>query len=288
VHTGAAARAWFVAAPAAWLALVALQACRPTSPEARGQTRVMTAQLAADLTSVRQARILFSHHSVGENILAGMARLDAEAGGALLRIRRLDVDAPPDGPVLLHASGGRNNDPRSKIDFFAGLLRGPHPPRLDLAFMKLCYVDFNPSTDVRELFSYYRKTLEALKREHPEVRFAHATVPLFLRPTDFKSSVRRWAGLVVWEDAANVKRNEFNRLLLEAFPADPVFDLARIESEGPDGHASTFQFGGRTYPSLHPGLTQDGGHLNALGQELAGAAAIGFLARAIQQRPVAH
>lgn len=270
---------------AAPLALLLAAACgaRPAPPPSPGAAYPMEPRLQAALEPVRGARVLFSHHSVGRNILSGIAALDGEAGGPRLRVVEGEAWAKVEGPVLGHVSGGRNTDPRSKIDFFAATVRatgrGAAAPRL--AFMKLCYVDFNPRTDVDGLFQAYRATLEALKRELPEVRFGHVTVPLHRRPDDLRSSLRRLTGREVWEDAANVKRADFNRRLREAFPGDPVFDLAAVESAGPGGAPAVFESGGRSYPALHPAFTEDGGHLNALGERAAGKAAIEFIASAL-------
>lgn len=266
------------------LALLACACSAPPPPPSPGAAYPMEPRLKAALEPVRRARVLFSHHSVGRNILAGIAALDADAGGPRLRIVEGEEYARVEGPVLAHVSGGRNTDPRSKIDFFAATVRaggaGPGAPRL--ALMKLCYVDFDPRTDVDGLFEAYRTTLAALKREFPGITFGHVTVPLHRRPTDLRSSLRRLAGREVWEDAANVKRSEFNRRLREAFAGDPVLDLAGVESAGPaGGPPATFEAGGRTWPALHPAFTEDGGHLNALGERAAGKAAIEFLAAAL-------
>jgi hypothetical protein len=242
----------------------------------------MTPQLAADLAVLRQARIYFYHHSVGENLLAGIARLDEEAGGGRLRLASVQEAAAIAGPVLAHGEGGHNKDPKSKIDFFAAAIRGDPRLRPDLAFMKFCYVDFNPGTDVDELFAHYRETIEALKREFPAIRFAHVTAPLTDHPTDLKASMQRLLGREVWADASNAKRAEFSRRLAESFAGDPVFDLALAEATAPDGTRSTFELGGRRYLSLLPAYTDDGGHLNADGQRTAGSAAIRFAAEALR------
>lgn len=236
----------------------------------------VTAELAADLAVVRKARVAFYHHSVGADVLAGVARLDAAAGGGRLRLASWEEAVAVDGPVLANGEGGRNGDPRGKVDAFAAIVRGQSRLRPDLAFMKFCYVDFDPGTDVDALLSHYRETLQALKAEHPGIRFAHVTAPLFRRPADLKSSARRLLGLQVWEDAANAKRAEYNRRLVEAFPGDPVFDLAGVEAGGPGAPGAA--------PSLLPEFTEDGGHLNAAGQATAGAAAIRFLAGALPAR----
>ena len=264
------------------LAAATLCACDPAQPPAGG-TAVPTAthsQLATDLAAVRRARIFFSHHSVGENILAGIQQVAADTG-APLSIVPLEQSAGASGPVLVHGSGGRNKDPESKIAFFEATLRNPQL-QPDVAVMKFCYVDFNPGTDVDALLARYRRAIEALKRERPEVRFAHVTVPLTPRSNDVKSWTRRLLGLEEWSDAANAKRHEFNRKLVAAFPADPVFDLARIESTAPDGAAVAFSYHGEAVPAMAPAYNADNGHLNALGQRASGAAAIGFFAAALR------
>jgi hypothetical protein len=223
--------------------------------------------------------------SVGTDILAGIKQLDAEiAGGGRLRPVSLQEAVASEGPALIDVSGGRNGEPRTKIDFFATTIRGGARLKPNLAFMKFCYVDFNPRTDIDDLFGYYRNTLEGLKREHPEIRFAHVTVPLMEQPTGLKWRLYRLIGREVWEDAANVKRAQFNQRLQESFGSDPVFDIARVEATTPDGRLTTFEQDGRSYLSLYPGYTEDGGHLNTAGQRAAGTAAIRFLAEGLKGR----
>jgi len=60
-------------------------------------------------------------------------------------------------------------------------------------------------------------------------------------------------------------RGEFNRLLRERYAEDPIFDLAAVTSTYPDGRRETFTLDGKTYESLVPAYTDDGGHLNAVG-----------------------
>jgi hypothetical protein len=239
----------------------------------------------ADIDLVRRGRILFSHHSVGSNVLRGIDALDAAAGMGRLRIVAFDGSSGIAGPALVHGSGGTNGSPRSKIDAFARWMADSSGPRPDLALMKLCYVDFDPRTDVDGLFEYYRTTLERLKGAYPELRFGHVTVPLHERPRDLRSTVRRLLGREVWEDAANEKRNAFSRRLQEHFAADPIFDLALVEATGPDGTVSSDEVRGRRVLSLHPSYSADGGHLNERGQLVAGAAAIRFLAGSLPRAP---
>ena len=70
------------------------------------------------------------------------------------------------GPAWLDASGGENGDPKSKIDYFANTIRNNTSLRPKLAFMKFCYVDFNPHTNVDELFAYYARVSPDRRKEH--------------------------------------------------------------------------------------------------------------------------
>lgn len=249
-----------------------------------GALNVTMTQFAKDLTSVRQARLLFSHQSVGANILAGIRQLDAEFPGPALRTLPLEQAADSPGPVLIDYSGGRNADPKSKIDAFAATIRNEARLKIDVAFMKFCYVDFNPRTNVEDLFGHYRSTLEVLKREHPQIQFVHVTVPLTTWPTGLKWRIFRIIGKEVWEDAANVKRAQFSRRLHETFKSDPVFDLALVEATTPEGRLTQFEQHGQSYLSLYPGYTEDNGHLNAAGQRAAANAIIKILAEATRVR----
>lgn len=243
----------------------------------------MTPVTADELTTVRNGRILFSHHSVGRNLLAGLQRVNAQVGGGELNVVGLDRASAAMPGALIEVSGGQNQDPKSKVDFFRGVF-ADGAVRPELAFMKFCYVDFNPSTDVDALFAYYRETMDALKKQHPEVTFAHVTVPLVVRPTDLKERIYRIIGKQVWEDVANTKRYAFNQRLLKEYAAEPIFDLARAESTRPDGSRETFEYEGRLFYSLTPQYTDDDGHLNDAGQAATAPEMVRFMAKALKER----
>jgi hypothetical protein len=238
-------------------------------------------EIARDVQTVRQRRILFSHHSVGVNLLSGLKRLSAKAGSEL-NVVPMDQAKAQNGAALIEVSGGRNQHPESKVDFFGETVR-TQALRPELAFMKFCYVDFDPHTDVDALFAYYRKTMDALKREHPEIVFGHITVPLVTRPMEIKERLFRLIGRQVWEDTANTKRHRFNERLLKEYAADPIFDLARAESTRGDGTRQTFSHDGRVYYSLVPRYTSDEGHLNQAGQDAVAPEMLRFMANAVKQ-----
>lgn len=224
------------------------------------------------LESTKDKSIIFLHHSVGGNILNGL-RVLAEESGVGIKIQTVRNEPIASEKELtsikkiIDITGGKNGQPKTKVDSFVEQIKGLNTNIVpDIAFMKFCYVDFNPNTDVNEIFSYYKKNIETLKNERPNVKLAHFTVPLKARPNNIKDKINRLLGRLVWEDTSNVKRAEFNKLLFEAFPQDPIFDIARIESTLSDGTRSSFVQDGRTYYSLASEYTDDGGHLNTLGQ----------------------
>jgi hypothetical protein len=232
----------------------------------------------SDLRALARARIYFGHHSVGDNMLSGLQRIASEEGVADLRIEALgDLTELPE-TFLAHSRVGANGDPQSKLEDFARILRGGTLARLDLAFMKFCYVDFDPSSDAAAIYDRYCLQLEELEAGFPEVRFLHATVPLKVRRLGARSRIKLLLRRPMWEDDSNVKRHEFNELIRANFDEGRIVDIARAESTASDGSESTFARNGRRYPCMRPDLSTDGGHLNELGERRVGAEMISKLA----------
>lgn len=230
------------------------------------------------LESTRDKGIIFMHHSVGGNILNGLREL-AEESGVGIKIQTVRNTLISNDKVFIDITGGYNGQPKTKVDSFAEHIKGLDSNVVpDVAFMKFCYVDFNPNTNVDEIFSYYKQKIETLKNERPDIKFVHLTVPLTARINSIKDRINRLLGRQVWDDAANIKRNEFNQLLIEQYQKDPIFDLARAESTLPDGSRTSFVVDGKTYYSLASEYTQDGGHLNNLGQRRVAMEMTNFLA----------
>jgi len=236
------------------------------------------ASLQDDLRLVASVRVFFDHHSVGGNILEGLKVLAGAPSRASVRILPIDEAARVDGPVFADDDGGQNGFPKSKVDAFGASLRSVGGLRPDIAFMKFCYVDFNLHTDVDDVFASYSHAMTALEREHPQIVFAHVTVPLQVRPMSLKDRANRLLGREIWGDAANVKHEQFNQRLKQAFAPETIFDLARIESTGPGGRSNEFTYRGQTFQALDPAYTTDGGHLNLLGQKLAATEIVHFIA----------
>lgn len=115
--------------------------------------------------------------------------------------------------------------------------------------------------------------MNELKSRYPKTVFVNITVPLTTPPTGFTASAKRAVKqlfgkhFIRLED--NIKREEFNeKLRNECRGREPLFDLARVESTFPDGTRASLTKEGKTYYSLVPDYTNDGGHLNESGRKL--------------------
>jgi hypothetical protein len=222
-----------------------------------------------DLKLVQTKNIYFGHQSVGKNIMQGLTDLISMQNEVGFPV--IDLDATDSLPehYFAHSRIGANTDPRGKCDTFGNLLEHKISSIPDVALMKFCYVDINEKTDVPELFNYYKNTISKIKEKYPKLILVHVTVPLMANSGGWKIKVKRLINYLDYTDPANIKRNEFNNLLLETYKNEPIFDLARVESTYPDGKRESFKNNGKTYYSLIRDYTYDGGHLNATGRQLA-------------------
>jgi hypothetical protein len=229
----------------------------------------MAQDIAARLRTLASGRIYFGHHSVGQDMLDGLVRLAREHGVRDLHLAAPDAKISLAGGLLVHGRVGQNGDPGSKLDGFAHRLRDGLATTPQIAFMKFCYVDFNPSTDVAGVFERYRRTLEELSGEFPQVSFLHVTVPLHARNLGFKNRLKLLLGMQLWEDDSNARRDDFNHSLRRTYGKSAIIDIARVESTKADGSREFFSRGDRNIPCLTPSLTHDGAHLNEAGQRTA-------------------
>ena len=224
------------------------------------------ARVHADLQVLAGRSVLFGHQSVGMNLLDGVVEL-ASREGAPLRV--LDVTGAPSSPpgTLAHLFVPENGKPEVKLKSFARALESLPPTGPDIALVKFCYVDFEPSTDPIALFDLYRSMIASLQAKRPATRFVHVTAPLSTVQVGPKAWVKRLLGRTPYGLAENARREEFNARLRAAYgDREPIFDLARVESTLPDGSRSTATWGGRSFPVLAETYTDDGGHLNERGR----------------------
>jgi hypothetical protein len=227
---------------------------------------------ATQLQTVAHTRVLFGHQSVGANVLTGIPALfDAGDVPAPRIVETRDAVASDTG-FIAHAYVGRNGDPLGKLVDFAEVLDGPLGGEVDVALVKLCYVDIDATTDVDMVFDAYVTTMADLAARHPDVRFLFTTVPL-TADRSLKSKVKA----VVGRDdrmgpADNQARQRYNEMIREQYGrTGQLFDIAAVESTMLQGTPTERGEGDGTYYVLNDHLRSDRAHLNEQGAAAAAA-----------------
>ena len=234
--------------------------------------------LRADLALLASKRIYFAHQSVGANILQGVAEL-AQGAGVPLRIVQAPKAAEVPSGTFGHFFVPENGAPLEKLaNFEAALGAGSG---IDIALIKFCYVDINAGTDAAALFSRYQAAIAELRAQNPRTVFVHVTLPLTTVQSGPKALAKRLLGRAPYGTVENVRREQYNALMRRAYAGrEPLFDLARLESHAPDGTAVSVAWDGSVVPAMASDYTDDGGHLNARGRELAARELVRVLAAA--------
>lgn len=234
---------------------------------------------AAVLTLAARTSVFFGHQSVGGNVIDGI--------GTVYSLRNVpaptvvETTTPPSigsRATFAHALIGVNGDPEAKMRDFSSALAGPLGDSVQVALLKLCYVDITAAVDVDALFAQYRSTMASLERDHPDIRFLYATVPL---TTDggVRSTLKALLGRDDQVRADNVARERFNRLVRDEYAGTArLWDVAAVESTAPDGSRVTGMYAGEPYFGLLPGYAADPGHLNESGSAAAASALLPLIA----------
>jgi hypothetical protein len=223
-------------------------------------------------------KIYFGHQSVGFNIIDGMKQLLKQYPSISLPIENTADTSAFGRHVFAHSTNGANTLPQTKISEFRLKMENGLGARVDIAFFKFCYIDFNASTDVPDLFNRYSKTMATLAQAYPKVHFLHCTVPLTVRDNRWVKKIVR----AVFEDnndLNNEKRNDFNRMLRDKYQKEgTLFDLAAFESTYPNNSREVFKRKGKSIYCLINKYSSDGGHLNDTGKKLLAEKLLVFLA----------
>lgn len=213
-----------------------------------------------DYSNLEDQVILFGHQSIGANILDGIKYI-----------------APNQQIVDFYI--GENRDPISKIEAFEKIIRTnkQNNRHIDIAMMKLCFVDMTDPDIIDRIFFKYFSTIQDLEMDYPDIRFIHITVPLTTDnlPTVSKQYMKNLIKGIIgrgntYNKLANEYRNRYNEKIRSEFDKSSVFDLAAIESNG-----LTYKEHGA--PALLPAYTNDGGHLNFQGKKEVGEHLLTFL-----------
>jgi hypothetical protein len=230
--------------------------------------------------NLSEKRIYFGHQSVGFNIVEGIK--DVMKANPQIKLNILETSNAVDFsvPLFAHSQIGENGNPKSKCEAFAEFMEKGIGEKVDIAFLKFCYVDVTGKTDIKKMFEDYKRTIADLKQKYPKVVFVHFSVPLTTVQISWKTRLKILLGKEdIWEYGDNVPRGDYNELLKKEYGGkEPVFDLAAIESTHPDGKRESFRKGSRTYYSLIPDYTRDGGHLNEKGRKFVAEQLLIFLA----------
>lgn len=240
-------------------------------------TRTVTeARLRTALQTLTQRKIYFGHQSVGANILQGL--------DDLARTHRIPLSisvwtqTPLDNPGFYHALNGTNEDPRSKIRAFTDS-QTKLGASAQFAFFKFCYIDFVANTNEEALFAQYQAAFAELRSKYPKTQYVHVTTPLTVVQTGAKAWFKGLAGKTPYGAKENAVRHRFNERLRQAYCGkEPLFDLARIESTRTDQGFESYRFEGKNLPKLVAAYTDDGQHLNGVGQRIVASQLALFLA----------
>ena len=197
-----------------------------------------------------EARVLdtfFTHKSIGNNILAGVAALETGDPG------RYSINVAygtGSGSGITHYQVGSNQDPQSKIDGFEGLIRGG--PVRDAAFMKFCVSDLPPwaSASPEAVWASYRDMMAGLQADYADTVFVWWTAPL----------------TTASDDRGNAEKVVYNGLVRSYVEENGgvLFDIADIESHDPSGNAVVGPTG---QEAMYDGYSDDGAHLNEVGSQ---------------------
>lgn len=249
--------------------------------------RSMTSQgsVAADITTddlakVSRTKVFFGHQSVGVNVLDGVPGVYAARGMAAPTIEQGGTRPGKDAGFVDHAFIGENEKPLLKIQDFDAKMRSEIGQQVDVAMMKLCYIDIMSNTDVDALFATYRETIAALERDFPKVTFVKVTVPLMTEQGQLSKLKSRLTGSDRYGSAENAARERLNALIRREYAGDHLFDLAAIESTAPDGSRAIGTYKGQQYYRLYDGYASDSGHLNGEGARVAATAWLMAVAQA--------
>ncbi len=207
---------------------------------------------------IGQQRWFFTHASVGGNMVQGMNDLNTASPGryqlVTSSVAYLDAEMraedPPATPTpgTVYESDRGNPGWADKLVIFDNSVQvsGWRAPSVDAVMNKMCFID------QEAVAADYVASMTALQSSYPGTPFVYTTMPLMNT-----------------EDADNVLRNQYNAAVRTHCVSGGflLFDVADIEAYDPAGVQHTFEYGGQTYQKLYDGYTDDGGHLDSVGQQ---------------------
>lgn len=231
------------------------------------------------LRTATRVKIFFGHQSVGNNVVDGVSDLYSARGLNAPDIVESSGPLAGEQAVFEHARIGVNRDPSGKIRQFDSIIRSGVGESVEVAMMKLCYVDINAETDVDALFAEYRDTVAALQRDYPDVTFVHVTTPV-ARERSLTARAKAMLGRPdSYPPEDNAARERYNALMRAEYgESGAIFDLAAVQSTTPEGGRVQGSTDGQVYYAMYDGYAADSGHLNKEGSMVAAEALMALLA----------
>lgn len=210
----------------------------------------------------------FGHQSVGYNIIDGVQDIMKEYPKIKLNIIESHDPASMAPGTFAHSPVGKNTEPKTKIDEFSKYIDNGMGKKADAVALKLCYVDIMKETDAANLFSQYEAEVDKIRKAYPGLKVIHFTSPLTKLQSGPKAWIKKIIGRTYGGVQENINRHEYNERIRAKYQGkDPILDIAQIESTHPDGTRASFEADGKTYYSMVPEYTNDGGHLNEVGRK---------------------
>ncbi|GAA0335781.1 SGNH/GDSL hydrolase family protein [Micropruina glycogenica] len=238
-------------------------------PVARAEPYEVARATAANMQTVESARVFFAHQSVGDNVLEALPTIFRSAQLSSPTTIELGAKLPQSGGFIVHTHIGSNGEPLGKIADFDHILRAGLAESIDVAMLKLCFVDFNAETDVNVIFESYKSTMASLAASYPDVRFVYTTVPL-MADRDLYGRLKALLGRgQEYDPAHNAARERYNALVRAEYAGTGrLFDVAAVQAVG---HGDMLRYKSSSsgeFLAMDPALTSDGGHLNQDGADL--------------------
>lgn len=265
--------------------LLVLTACKePSVPQSTAAVPAAQDLSAAQQDKLKARRIFFGHQSVGGNVMDGLGRLAASGAPMPLKVEKtLSLDSSQAG-VLAHEWIGENEHPKTKLEALEAAVRGP-ASGAEIVMFKFCYTDFGRGVDPAQVFAAYRDEVRALQALRPGMTMVHITTPVPEPEGTLSYMVRKARGKMTLRERI-AKINNYNDLLRQEFGGkEPVFDLALLESLGPDGGQASLADGGHELNVLNPAWSADGSHLNEAGRTTIARQLLVFLADSLPAAP---
>jgi hypothetical protein len=208
------------------------------------------------LSAVGQQKWLFTHASVGGNMIGGMSALHTTdptrypLSTSSVGDDGSVADAPPASTTagVIYDCNRGNPGWEAKVTLLDDSVRvnGWHDPAVTAVLNKLCYIDQDANATT------YLNSMAALETAYPGTRFVYMTIPL-----------------TTASDADNILRNQYNTAVRSYCTTNGklLFDIADIEAWCPLNNQFTFSSGGQVYQRMYSGYSSDGGHLNSTGSQ---------------------